>query len=114
MARPTVARKNNAYFDLKQFKLYAYTYIFIFLYKSYPIMSIPACQNNWCAKIYYFNLKHLKVYTQLNISYKFYKLYSIAIPRYLKRLLPENRTYIVALTPDLQRVSFYSIIVFLY
>ena len=45
----------------------------------------------------------------------FYKLYSIATPRQPKPLLLENRIYIVALTPDLQRVSIDSIIiVFLY
>jgi hypothetical protein len=44
----------------------------------------------------------------------FYKLCSIATPRHLKPLLLENHTYIVALTPNLQRVSFYNIIEFLY
>ena len=44
----------------------------------------------------------------------FYKLCSVATPRYPKPLLLENRIYIVALTPDLQRVSIYSIIAFLY
>ena len=44
----------------------------------------------------------------------FYKLCSVATPKHPKRLLLENRIYIVALTPDLQRVSFYSIIAFLY
>jgi hypothetical protein len=39
----------------------------------------------------------------------FYKLYSVAIAGHL-----ENHVYIIALTPDLQRVSFYSIIDFLY
>jgi hypothetical protein len=43
----------------------------------------------------------------------FYKLCSVATPRHFKSLLLENRIYIVALTPDLQRASFYSIIVFL-
>jgi hypothetical protein len=47
-------------------------------------------------------------------SINFYKLYSIATLRHLKPLLLENRIYIVALTPDLQRVLFYNIIVFLY
>jgi hypothetical protein len=44
----------------------------------------------------------------------FYKLYSIATLKHLKPLLLENRIYIVALTLNLQRVSFYSIIVFLH
>ena len=38
----------------------------------------------------------------------------MAIPRYLKPLLLENHVHIVALTPDLQRVSFYSVTEFLY
>jgi hypothetical protein len=44
----------------------------------------------------------------------FYKLYSIVTLGYPKPLLLENHIYIVALTPDLQRVSFYSVIDFLY
>jgi len=43
-----------------------------------------------------------------------YKLYSVATPRHTKPLLLENHVHIVALTPDLQRVSFYSVIDFLY
>ena len=44
----------------------------------------------------------------------FYSLCPMAIPRYLKPLLLENHVHIVALTPDLQRVSFYSVTEFLY
>jgi hypothetical protein len=44
----------------------------------------------------------------------FYKLYSIATPRHPKPFLLENCIYIIALTPNLQRVSIYNIIVFLY
>ena len=44
----------------------------------------------------------------------YYYLYSIATPKHPKPLLLENRIYIVALTLGLQRVLFYSIIVFLY
>jgi hypothetical protein len=44
----------------------------------------------------------------------FYKLCSIVTPGHLEPLLLENHIHIVALTPDLQRVSFYSIIDFLY
>jgi hypothetical protein len=44
----------------------------------------------------------------------FYKLYSIASPRYPEPLLLENHIHIVTFTPDLQKVSFYSIIEFLY
>jgi hypothetical protein len=44
----------------------------------------------------------------------FYKLCSVVTPGHPKPLLLENHIYIVTLTPDLQRVSFYSIIEFLY
>jgi hypothetical protein len=44
----------------------------------------------------------------------FYKLCSMATPAHLKPLLLENHVCIVALTPDLQRVSFYSVTEFLY
>src|SRR2546421_4422895 len=44
----------------------------------------------------------------------FYKLYSMATPGHPKPLLLQNHVHIVALTPDLQRVSFYSITGFLY
>jgi hypothetical protein len=44
----------------------------------------------------------------------FYKLYSVASPGHPEPLLLENHIHIVAFTPDLQRVSFYSIIEFLY
>jgi len=43
-----------------------------------------------------------------------YKLYSIATLRHPKPLLLENHVYIIALTPDSQRVSFYGVIDFLY
>jgi hypothetical protein len=42
-----------------------------------------------------------------------YKLYSVATPGHPKPLPLENHVRIIALTPDLQRVSFYSIIDFL-
>ena len=38
----------------------------------------------------------------------------MATPAHPKPLLPENHAYIVALTPNLQKVSFYSVIEFLY
>jgi len=44
----------------------------------------------------------------------FYKLCSVATLRHPKPLPLENHVGIVALIPDLQRVSFYSIIKFLY
>jgi fatty-acid desaturase len=44
----------------------------------------------------------------------FNKLCSVAIPGHPKPLLLENHVRIIALTLDLQRVSFYSIIAFLH
>ncbi len=44
----------------------------------------------------------------------FYKLCSVATPGYYKPLLLENHVRIIALTPDLQRVSFDSVIDFLH
>ena len=38
-----------------------------------------------------------------------YKLYSVATSGHPEHLLLENHVYVIALTPDLQRVSFYSI-----
>jgi hypothetical protein len=43
-----------------------------------------------------------------------YNLYSVATPGHPKPFLLENYGRIVALTPDLQRISFYSVIDFLY
>jgi hypothetical protein len=43
-----------------------------------------------------------------------YKLYSVATPGYPEPLPLENHVRIIAFTPDLQRVSFYTIIDFLY
>src|ERR1035438_7502170 len=43
-----------------------------------------------------------------------YKLYSVATPGHPKPLLLENHVHIIALTPDLQIVSFYSVTDFLY
>jgi hypothetical protein len=43
-----------------------------------------------------------------------YKLYSMATPRHPKPLLLENHVCIIAFTPNLQRIFFYSIIDFLY
>jgi hypothetical protein len=43
-----------------------------------------------------------------------YKLYSVATPGYPEPLPLENHVHIIALTPDLERVSFYSVIEFLY
>jgi len=44
----------------------------------------------------------------------FYTLCSVATPGHPESLLLENHVHIVALTPDLQRVSFYSVTEFLY
>jgi hypothetical protein len=53
------------------------------------------------------------VHTSISPIYS-YKLYSVATPGYPKSLLLENHVRIVTLTPDLQRVSFYSVTGFLY
>ena len=44
----------------------------------------------------------------------FYKLYSVATYRYPKPLSLENHIYIIVLTSNLQRVSFYSVTEFLH
>jgi hypothetical protein len=44
----------------------------------------------------------------------FYMLRSMATPEHPKTLLLENHLHIVTLTPDLSRVSFYSVTEFLY
>jgi hypothetical protein len=44
----------------------------------------------------------------------FYKLCSVVTPGYPEPLVLENHVRIVALTPNLQRVSFYSVKDFLY
>jgi hypothetical protein len=56
-------------------------------------------------------LKSVHILISLIFSYK---LYSIATPRHPKPFSLENHIYIIALTPDLQRVSFYNIIGFLH
>jgi hypothetical protein len=53
------------------------------------------------------------VHTSISLIFS-YKLYSVATPRHLKPLLLENHVCIIALTLDLQRVSFYSITDFLH
>jgi hypothetical protein len=53
------------------------------------------------------------VYTSISPIFS-YKLYSVATPKHLEPLPLENHVRIVALTPDLQRVSFYNIIDLLY
>jgi hypothetical protein len=54
----------------------------------------------------YFDLKHLKSVHTLISPIFFYKLYSVATPG--------HPNHIVAITPDLQRVSFYTVIDNLY
>ena len=53
------------------------------------------------------------VYTSISPIFS-YKLYSVATPGHPEPLPLENHIHIIALTPDLKRVSFYSIIDFLY
>ena len=81
------------------------------------LTSIHACRKNRCAekkKIATLTLSILKTCHTLISSIIFWKLYSVATPGYPKPLLLENHVRIVTLTPDLQRVSFYSVIDFLY
>jgi hypothetical protein len=56
----------------------------------------------------------LKFVHTLIFPITFYTLCSLATPGYFKPLLLENHLYIVALTSDLQRVSFCKIKEFLY
>jgi hypothetical protein len=53
------------------------------------------------------------IYTLISLIFP-YKLYSVATPGYLKLLLLENHVCIIAFIPDLQRVSFFNVIGFLY
>jgi len=53
------------------------------------------------------------VHTSISLIFS-YKLYSVATPGHPEPLLLENHIRIIALIPDLQRVSFYSVIDFLY
>jgi hypothetical protein len=80
------------------------------------ITSIPACRKNRCAEKNdrYFDLKHLKSLHTLISPIIFYKLYSVATPGHPEPLLLESHVHIVALTPNLQRVSFYSVTEFLH
>jgi hypothetical protein len=52
------------------------------------------------------------VHTLISLIFS-YKLYSVATPGHPEPLLLENHVHIIALTPDLQRVSFYSVTDFL-
>jgi hypothetical protein len=56
-------------------------------------------------------LKSVHTLTSLIFSYK---LYSVATLRHPKPFLLENHIHIIAFTPNLQRVFFYSVIDFLY
>jgi hypothetical protein len=53
------------------------------------------------------------IYTLISFIFS-YKLYSIATFKYFKSIPLENHVRIIALMPNLQRVSFYNIIGFLY
>lgn len=57
----------------------------------------------------YFDFKYLKIYIHFNISYNFYRLYFITTPRHPKLFLLENHVRVVALTPDLQKISLYNV-----
>jgi hypothetical protein len=53
------------------------------------------------------------VYTLISLTFS-YELYSVATPGHSKPFLLENHGRIIDLTPDIQRVSIYNIIDFLY
>jgi hypothetical protein len=53
------------------------------------------------------------IYTLISLIFS-YKLCSVATPGYPELLLLENHVRIVALIPNLQRVSFYNVIDFFY
>jgi hypothetical protein len=53
------------------------------------------------------------VHTLISLIY-FYEFIPVATPGHPEPLLLENHGYIIALTPDLQRVSYYNITDFLY
>jgi hypothetical protein len=81
------------------------------------LTSIPAWRKTLRAgkNDRYFDFKYLKICTHLNISDTFfYKLCSVATLGHLELFPLENHVHVVAFTPDSQRVSFYSIIEFLY
>ena len=75
------------------------------------VTSIPACRKTLRAgkNHRYFDFKNLKIYAHRNISYKFCKLHSVATPEHLEPFSLGYHVRIVAVTPDLQRVSFHSI-----
>src|SRR5438034_1216744 len=64
--------------------------------------------------IYTFTLSILKSMHTLILFMIFYKLYSVATLGYLKPFLLEYYVITIVLTPNLQRVSFYSVIKLLY
>jgi hypothetical protein len=75
------------------------------------LTSIPAWRKTLRAGkiIGTLTLRILKsVYTSISPTF-FYKLYSVANPGYLEALPLENHLRNIALTPDLQRVSIYSL-----
>ncbi len=80
------------------------------------LMSIPACRKTLRAEKMTgtLTLSILKSVHTLISPIIFYKLCSVATPRYPKPLLLENHVRIVALTPNLQRVSFNNVTEFLY
>ena len=89
---------------------------------DFLLTSIPACrktlraENNCVPKEIIGTLTSsiLKsVHTPI-FPITFYKLYSVATPGHPERFLLENHLSIAALTPDPQRVSFYSVTGFLH
>jgi hypothetical protein len=81
------------------------------------LTSLPRWRETHCAEKNnrYFDFKYLKLCAHINTSNLFrYKLCSVATPKHFGPLPLENYVRIVALAPDLRKVSFYSVIEFLY
>jgi hypothetical protein len=79
------------------------------------LMSVPAWRKTHRAEKIdkYFDFKYLKIWAHINIFYTFfYKLCPVATPGHSEPHSLDNHIRIIALTPDLQRVSFYSVIEF--
>jgi hypothetical protein len=83
---------------------------------TYPILvtSLSTWRETHRAEKYkgYFDFRQLKICTHIDIYYNLYKSCAVATPNYLGPFPPKNYVRIVAFTPNVQRASFYSIIVF--
>jgi hypothetical protein len=71
------------------------------------ILNAEACQTRdiHLTNDRYFDFKHVKLCAHINISYILYKPCSVATPEHSEPLPSENYVRIVALAPDLRKVS---------